>query len=340
MPLVGVADVQGLQLRPPPPLRQTLQQNQVAAQVAQAPFSRAADLEEARRLHESLPPIIEIGFGSCSDYVINTTTITTAGTGMDNSIVWPYWNVQYTITSAASVTYGNSCWPFNSIGTGGTGASVTYGNSYWPFDTIGTSGTGAANTIDVVNHFAWNAWTDRYERIKEAGDLVNHVQRYSRRKLSEEELLAALEQEKRARAAAEKATLEARMAERRSQNLLRMCLSPQQIEDLDKKKCFYVEIAGRDGKKERYRIDHGSHGNVKQIDAKGSIIRSFCIQPSGVPVADVMLTQKLWLEASEETREKFWETANISELMHEKQIPHTVPRHERRKYAEVHGLLH
>ncbi len=288
------------------------------------PFNRAADLEEARRLHESHPPIIEIWAGTCSDYVItaNATNITTTGYTMDNSLVWPCWNIQYTMTSAASVTYGNSCWPFNT--TAGTGAG----------------GTGAVNTMNVINHFAWNAWMDRYERIKEAGDLVGHVQRYSRRKLSEEELLVALEQEKRARAAAEKSALEAKMAEKRSNDLLRMCLSPQQIEDYEKRKCFYVEIAGKGGKKERYRIDHGSHGNVKQIDDKGSIIRSFCIQPSGVPLADVLLTQKLWLEASDETREEFWATANITTLVREKEVPHTVPRHERRKYAEIHGLLH
>jgi hypothetical protein len=342
MPIVGVAEVSvpGLQLRPlplpPPPLQRTPVQNQVAAQTQfnrvvdlDAAQRRAADLEEARRIHEALPPIIEVGFGTCSDYVITTNVIGTNNTNItttvfnmdnDNSLVWPHWNVQYTATSAASITYGNS--------------------SCWPFNTIGTGGIGTANTVDIVNHFAWNAWVDRYERIKEAGDLVNQVQRYSRRKLSEEELLAALEQEKRARAAAEKAALDAKMAEKRSNDLLRMCLSPQQIEDYEKKKCFYVEIAGKAGKKERYRIDHGSHGNVKQIDDKGSIIRSFCIQPSGVPLADVLLTQKLWLEASEETREEFWATANVTTLMREKEVPHTVPRRERRKYAEVHGLLH
>jgi hypothetical protein len=91
---------------------------------------------------------------------------------------------------------------------------------------------------------------------------------------------------------------------------------------------------------ERYRIDRGSHGNVKQIDEKGSIIRSFCIQPEGVPAGDVLLTQKLWLEASDETRNKFWETANITEMMKEKAVPHHIPRHERRRYAEANGLLH
>jgi hypothetical protein len=183
-------------------------------------------------------------------------------------------------------------------------------------------------------------WNDRYERIHEAGARAAEIQRYSRRKLSEAELLAALEQEKKAREEAEKRAAAALAAEKRAEDLLRLCLSPQQIEDLEKKKCFYVEIEGKAGKKERYRIDRGSHGNVKQIDERGSIIRSFCIQPSGVPAGDILLTQKLWLEASEETREEFWATANITTLMREKDIPHTVPRKERRRYAEAHGLLH
>jgi hypothetical protein len=194
--------------------------------------------------------------------------------------------------------------------------------------------------IMVTNMVASTVWNDRFERIHEAGTRAAEIQRYSRRKLSEAELLAALEQEKKAREEADKRAAEARAAEKRAEDLLRLCLTPKQIEDLETKKCFYVEIISSGGKKERYRIDRGSHGNVKQIDEKGSIIRSFCIQPSGVPVGDVLLTQKLWLEASEETREEFWATANITALMQEKNIPHTVPRKERRRYAEVHGLLH
>jgi hypothetical protein len=251
--------------------------------------------------------------------VVNT--INTTGAAAMNIDTWREWNEVYTLT-----------W-------GGTGAgncnvaAIKYDN--WPF--IQGTNAGCTNT---VNHFAWNVWNDRYDRIQAAGVRVAEIQRYSRRKLSETELFAALEQEKKARENAERLAAEARAAEKRADDLLRLCLTPQQIDDFEKKNCFYIEIDGTGGKKERYRIDRGSHGNVKQIDDKGSIIRSFCIQPSGVPVGDVLLTQKLWLEASEETREEFWATANITPLMREKDIPSTVPRKERRRYAEVHGLLH
>lgn len=253
-----------------------------------------------------------------------TTNIIGTETGMDID-AWREWNAVYTLS-----------WGGGGGGAAGCTNCVTkYGG--WPF-TVGTAA--AYTTQGVVNHFAWDAWNDRFERIHEAGTRVAEIQRYSRRKLSEAELLAALAEEKKAREAAEKRAAEAKAAEKRADDLLRLCLSPQQIEDFEKKNCFYVEITSSGGKKERYRIDRGSHGNVKQIDAKGSIIRSFCIQPSGVPAGDILLTQKLWLEASEETREEFWATANITTLVREKDIPVTVPRKERRRYAEAHGLLH
>lgn len=263
-----------------------------------------------------------IGYGPTLIVAQNTATITST-TGTMNIDTWNEWNQIYTL-SWSGTSGATSC---NQIHYGG-----------WPFTATNVT------TATAVNHYAWNVWNDRHERIREAGTRAQEIQRYSRRKLTEEELLAALEQEKIAREQAEKRAAEARMAEKRAEDLLRLCLSPQQIEDLEKKKCFYVEIEGpsfmKSGKKERYRIDRGSHGNVKQIDDKGSIIRSFCIQPSGVPAGDVLLTQKLWLEASEETREEFWATANITTLVREKDIPMTVPRRERRRYAELNGLLH
>jgi hypothetical protein len=263
------------------------------------------------------------GMGPCTADMINTNTINMTGATTMDIDTWREWNQVYTLSWGG--TAGASCANY----------VTKYGD--WPF-------TATNYTASTINHFAWNVWNDRYDRIQAAGTRAAEIQRYSRRKLSEAELLAALEQEKKAREEAEKRAAKAQAAERRAEDLLRLCLTPQQIDDLEKRKCFYVEIEGPNfmttGKKERYRIDRGSHGNVKQIDAKGSIIRSFCIQPSGVPAGDILLTQKLWLEASEETREEFWATANITPLMREKDIPATVPRKERRRYAEAHGLLH
>ena len=252
-------------------------------------------------------------------------TVTTA-TSANSVQVWRVWNSSYTLTSSASVSWTETA-----------GAC----NAGWPFTTY--AGTSAAiNTAVTVTQYAWNAWNEEHEDLAglRAVTDVQTLQRYTRRKMTEAELRAALEQEKKWREEAEARTRKAEEAKRRAEELLRACLSVAQREDLDKKNCFYIVVDGKDGKKERYRIDRGSHGNVKQVDDRGSIIRSFCIQPSGVPEGDILLTQKLWLEASEETREEFWATANITTLVKEKEVPATIPRRERRKYAEMNGLLH
>lgn len=271
-------------------------------------------------------------------------SITTGGgTIYTNATVWPAWNVNVNYsatsnmanTSITSATIQQAWAAWNQNYTTGTCNTCT-SSSTFGLDTWIVSQT----TTNTLNHVVWDVWNDRADRIQAAGAEAERIRRYSRRQLTEEELLVELEREKRLREEAELRALKLEQANARAEKLLRACLSDQQIEDLEKKNCFYVEVAGREGKKERYRIDRGSHGNVKQIDETGSIIRSFCIQPPGVPIPDVMLTQKLYLEASDETRNDFWKTANITELKAEKAIPYTVPRHERRRYAEAHGLLH
>lgn len=246
---------------------------------------------------------------------------TSASSSSANNIrLWRVWNSTYT---AATVSWTEGC---NHVVHAG-----------WPF--TATAGSSANVT---VTQYVWNAWNEQHEHLADLRAVtdVQTLQRYSRRKMNEAELKAALEQEKRWREEAEAKARKAEEAKRRAEDLLRACLSVEQREDLDKKNCFYIMVDGKNGKKERYRIDRGSHGNVKQVDDRGSIIRSFCIQPAGVPEGDILLTQKLWLEASEETREEFWATANITTLMKEKEVPAAIPRRERRKYAEAHGLLH
>ena len=234
----------------------------------------------------------------------------TSASTTQNILVWSSWNVGYTASASSA---------------GPTNAHYTV--------------TASSNSI---TQYVWNAWNVGHAELDDLRAVtdVQTLQRYTRRKPTEAELKAALEQERKWRVQAEESARKAKEAKERAESLLRTCLSVEQRDDLDKKNCFYIVVDGKDGKKERYRIDRGSHGNVKQIDERGSIIRSFCIQPPGVPEGDVLLTQKLWLESSEETRAEFWATANITTLMREKQVPPEIPRRERRKYAEANGLLH
>lgn len=86
-------------------------------------------------------------------------------------------------------------------------------------------------------------------------------------------------------------------AKGRAERLLLGALGPEQRKDLTEKNCFYLHTqSGR-----RYRIDRGTHGNVKLVDEKNGVISRFCAQPPGVPAEDAMLAQKLMLETDEQS---------------------------------------
>ena len=265
-------------------------------------------------------PLLQAMMVAVNNVCSITSNVTMTNTGALNvqiNQVWNQWNASYAINNACTAV------------TGGTYAMM---DNEWG---------GRTNYAQLLaDRVAWGVWNDRYEVITEAKAEAQFVQRYSRRRLSEAELVAELKREKEERRLAEERAAKLKNAEANAEKLLRTCLSHEQLEDLDKKRCFYVVVDGRvPGKKEKYRIDRDNH-QVKQLDEKGSIIRSFCIYTPGVPQPDTVLAQKLFLEASEETREQFWETANISDMVAEKAVPFSIPRRERRRYAVEHGLLH
>lgn len=218
--------------------------------------------------------------------------------------------------------------------------------------------TTASTWTTATSYSVWDAWNDsasctltgsttgntlvwkQFMRDTETTHIQRVVSQQNLRKPSEEEVRRVLAREQRLRAEADERVFKEQLANEKALRLLRACLTPKQREDLEKKKCFYVEVKDGDGRVERYRLDYSTHGNVAQLDEKGSIIRTFCVQPEGVPVGDAVLTQKLYLESSEKTRAEFFEKANITEHIPAKRIPHTVPRPARREYARQHGILH
>jgi hypothetical protein len=77
--------------------------------------------------------------------------------------------------------------------------------------------------------------------------------------------------------------------------LLERTLTPEQRHDLLIRGYFYVK-----GKRFNYRIREGHSGNVDALDEAGCVVGRYCAYPLGrVPVYDVMLAQKLWLETDE-----------------------------------------
>ena len=85
----------------------------------------------------------------------------------------------------------------------------------------------------------------------------------------------------------------------RSRELLRACLRAEQRVQFDRAGWFMVS-----GRMYDYRINHGRTGNVEVIARDGSYLRRLCFYPVAgggrdLPVFDVMLAQKLVLEADE-----------------------------------------
>jgi hypothetical protein len=92
-------------------------------------------------------------------------------------------------------------------------------------------------------------------------------------------------------------------ANARAEKLLMETLSPTQRAELTKKGYFHVRVGAK-----RFRITRGTAGNVLEVDAKSRVVRKFCAHPAThVPVADVMLAQKLCIEANPK---KFFKIAN------------------------------
>jgi len=84
-------------------------------------------------------------------------------------------------------------------------------------------------------------------------------------------------------------------AEAKARALLERALTPEQRRDLVAGHCFYVK-----GQRYTYRIREGHSGNVDALDPSGYVVSRYCAHPLGrVPVSDVMLAQKLWIETDE-----------------------------------------
>ena len=81
----------------------------------------------------------------------------------------------------------------------------------------------------------------------------------------------------------------------RARALLDRALTPEQRRDLFARGYFEVK-----GKRFTYRIREGHTGNVDALDSDGRVISRLCAHPlRRVPVYDVMLAQKLWIETDE-----------------------------------------
>ncbi len=135
-------------------------------------------------------------------------------------------------------------------------------------------------------------WGDRYD------EWSCHIARH----ITREPLTPEEEAAEAARAEAKK--VERKLANERAEALLRGTLSAKQLKELERRGYFHVVVEAR-----RFRITRGRSHNVKEVDARGRILRTLCAHPTEqVPDADTMLAQKLWLETRPAA---FFQLANV-----------------------------
>ena len=207
-------------------------------------------------------------------------TVTTAShdTGIYATSIdaWPMWSITYANTNTASTTLL-------------TGNTAIWG--HW-------SGTATTTTVTSTT---WEHWAGSLYDAAAAQQAIRQQQQQRYADPTAEQRETWRQQELAHRARQEKQRIDTALARVRAKTLLMLCLSDEQRESVAKKECFYMECHSANGTKRRYRIDTSyTHGNVKLVDDKNSVIGQYCVQPNGVPIEDAVLAQKLWLETNEE----------------------------------------
>jgi len=214
--------------------------------------------------------------------------------------IWNGWNTQLTASTSCVTNDVWGVWHQNT-GTGGLISSATTWNQ-WTNQIITITAPTYATTTQI-----WNDWQTMPQPMY--GRPTNHFtpEELARRR-AEEERYRAEEAARTARWHEDERVrrLKTDEAEATAMKLLVSMLSDQQRSDLKTHKHFFVDApSGR-----LYRIDYGTHGNVKVVDRNTrKIIERLCIQPNGVPAGDANLMQKLLIETAEET---FRAHANIT----------------------------
>lgn len=220
-------------------------------------------------------------------------TTGTASTLYSTDPTWRAWvNTIATRTSYTGTALTDTTWAIWN-GTACHHVTAAQGNSI----TITTSAT------DSV----WRVWADQARQV--AMEMVGrwrieHVytppppptpeQRAERARIEEAARVARAQEDEKRKA-----------ARARARGLLISNLTREQRESYEKNGFFDVVVDGK-----TYRINQGTHGNVCQVDGRGTVER-YCVQPDGVPVEDAMLAQLLTLRFAPQ---EFFRNANVTRM--------------------------
>lgn len=208
-----------------------------------------------------------------------------------SNTTWAGWNQQYSIEVSLPQTWQAWNCGYTVVTLTGTTGQTTWADWNLAFANQAAYGLTAAQEIIPTIWGAWNGIreTEEQRRAREAQQAALRTQQ-------EEAMRQRSEEQKAAKQKAEK--------------LLLKTLNWRQRRQYRRDRSFCL----RSEKGNRYRIEFGSHGNVKLIDKKtGRVRTSYCAAPIGnVPAEDAMLAQMLMLKTDEAA---FTQVANATRYM-------------------------
>ena len=203
------------------------------------------------------------------------------------------WNA-WTTTSSASIDHAaTTCSTAWTQWNAGTCTNVTVGNV-------------------VTNGYVYDGWVQQQDNARTAyvgalNRLVSPAEATARR---ERQLAHDRQREEWERGAVERAG-RVKAVQERAERLLMSVLTPAEQRQMRTDGHVMFTVEGGDQPARHYKVRRGSHGNIKRCDASGRELESWCVQPSGVPVDDVVAAQIVHLKYDEASiRAK----ANITQL--------------------------
>lgn len=242
-------------------------------------------------------------------YQTSAATTETATLATNSFPTWQRWNAEYvTVVRQGNFTQGTTSQVWNnwavtaSASTNSQTITITGepGDTFQIWVTDGSATTAGTemhrlripgniiHTQDIQTANVFNGWAGT-----EAHRGRVHVDPRVQAEVDE----AWRQRRREEQAAAEARRRETALAHDRAMALLRSCLNAEQLRELAANNYFFVTAPSGN----LYRIDKGSHGNIKRIDPQtGRWVESLCVQPRGVPEGDAMLMQKLLIETAEE----------------------------------------
>lgn len=189
-----------------------------------------------------------------------------------------------------AITWTN--WVSTNATTSGSTSNVWY---YWT-DTTAATGTGGMTVQNTV----WASWQNGTAATTVYPQRYIAADPYANETPEEKEvrLAAQAEREAKFRRTERRRRIRAEIAKLRAERLLHAVLTEEQSKAYEETRAFEVKVRDPRSRSFRsFRINHGSAGNVTELDENGRPTYKYCIHPREyVPDEDTMLAQLMMLQ--------------------------------------------